>query len=211
MRCQQPARNPELIGRLRAGRAGRLWNSHWPGMTSALMPEIANPGVQAGVHVVLGDLSASDRSLAHAAVVGALRGREAVVREAERGFRSGLSIVYSCSMPKSDSCFLYFFGGAGGGCAGVGRVGFTVHQHYFAHHEDVIAAANRVRERAHGLEHAVDSCRPWPGWSTSRRIPRSGSRLSLQDARVSRARRGSSSSNGAGALARFRRSRCIQP
>ena len=50
---------------------------------------------------------------------------------------------------------LVLLGGASGRRAGVGGVGLAVDEHDLAHHEDVVAAADRVGERTDGLEHAV--------------------------------------------------------
>ena len=110
------------------------------------MPEIVNAGGEAGVHVILGDVAAGDGILADAAVVRTLRCREAVVREAER---VAVRLEHCVLLLDAEHrlVLLVLLGGASGRCTSVGRVGFTVHQHHFAHHEDVIAAANGVRER----------------------------------------------------------------
>ena len=64
-------------------------------------------GVEAGVEVGLDDVAAEDLVGADAAVVGALRGREAA-RGGEAEGRPSLKNVYSCSMPNSGSWSLYF-------------------------------------------------------------------------------------------------------
>ena len=60
-----------------SGPSGPTWNSHWPGMTSALMPEIDETGFEARVEVRLDDRTAVHLVGADAAVVEALRRGEA--------------------------------------------------------------------------------------------------------------------------------------
>ena len=90
-----------------SGPSGPTWNSHWPGMTSALMPEMREAGVEARVEVRLDDVTAEHLVGADAAVVEALRRREAAARGKPSG-RPSLKNVYSCSMPNSGSCSAYF-------------------------------------------------------------------------------------------------------
>ena len=66
------------------GESTPIWNSHWPIITSALVPSMAMPGVDAGRGVQLDDLAPGHLVAAHAAVVRALRRRVADVRPAER-------------------------------------------------------------------------------------------------------------------------------
>ena len=81
---EQPARDPQLVGDVERARAGPTWNSHWPGITSALMPEMREARVEARVEVRLDDVAAEHLVGADTAVVEALRRGEAALREAER-------------------------------------------------------------------------------------------------------------------------------
>ena len=84
-RCGTAASGRPTAGRATSsGLSGPIWNSHWPGMTSALMPEMPRPASRQLSRCASTIVAAEDLVGADAAVVAALRGREAAVREAER-------------------------------------------------------------------------------------------------------------------------------
>ncbi len=114
----------------------------------------AEAGLEARVEVRLDDVAAVHLVGADAAVVEALRRREATaVREAVRApVRKN---VYSCSMPNSGSSLRVLLGDRCEQRARVGRVRRHVGEQHLAHDEHVVAAADRVRAREHGLQHAV--------------------------------------------------------
>ncbi len=70
---QQVAGHPHLVA-TSSGPSGPIWYSHWPSITSALVPEMPRPACEAGVGVRLDDVASGDLDGADAAVVRALRG-----------------------------------------------------------------------------------------------------------------------------------------
>ena len=119
----------------------------------------------------LDDVAAEDLVGADAAVVDALRGGEAAAGEAERAAVLEERVLLLDAEPRLLVGVLLGDHRAAG--AGVGRVRRHVDEEHLAHDEDVVAAADRVRAREDGLEHAVGAGRRAPGWCWSRRSPRS--------------------------------------
>ena len=110
--------------------------------------------------------------------------------------------VYSCSMPNSGSLARYFSAIGRSWARGVGGVRRHVGEEHLAHHQHVVAAADRVGTREHRLQDAV-------GVAARRLV---GARaVEAPDRQARRRRPGSWSSTGAGQWARCRRSRCTPP
>ena len=86
-------------------------------------------------------------------------------RTASPSGRPSLKKVYSCSMPNSGSWSANFSATSAQRGAGVGGVrGHGLGQQHLAQHEDVVAAADRVRAGEDRLAARSPSCRPAPGW-----------------------------------------------
>ena len=102
---EQPAGDPQLVGDLRGGHRADL-ELPLAGHDLGVDAGEVEAGGEAGVQVGLDDVAAVDLVGADAAVVAALRGREAADGEAEG--RPSLKNVYSCSMPKIGSWSAYF-------------------------------------------------------------------------------------------------------
>ena len=204
-RCGRAANAPSRAGRRRrAATSGPTWNSHWPGMTSALMPEMPRAGFEARVEVRFDDVTAEHLVGADTAVVEALRRRESAASGKPCG-RPPLKNVYSCSMPNSGSCARVLLGdrreharacwsGAASCRAAAPR-----------------SSRARCRRRGSGrdttntgLQHAVGV--------PARRLVRART-VEAPDRQVGSpsCRRGSSSSTAAERSARCRRSRCTPP
>jgi hypothetical protein len=110
-------------------------------------------GLQAGVGVRLHHVTAVDLIGTDAAVVAALRGREAAEGEAV-----GAAVLEEgvLLLDAEDRLLIGVLGGDLGALApGVGLVGLHRDVQHLGHHEDVVAPADRVRAGEHGLEHAV--------------------------------------------------------
>ena len=112
-------------------------------MTSALMPRDRQAGVEAGVEVVLDDVTTEDLVVADAAVVATLRlgiaGRREAVRATVLDQRELLLDA------EQRLVLLVLLRRLDGGGAGVGRVRLAVDEVDLGHHEHVVAAADRVR------------------------------------------------------------------
>ena len=104
--------------------------------------------------MIFGDVAAGDGDFADAAVVRTLRCGEAVVREAER---VAVRLEHRVLLLDAEHrlVLLVLLGGASSRCTSVGRMGFAIHEHHFAHDEDVFAATDRIGKDAGGLEHAI--------------------------------------------------------
>ena len=110
--------------------------------------------------------------------------------------------VYSCSMPNSGSWSSNFSATGAQQRPRVRRVRRHVGEEHLAHHELVVAAADRVRAENTGCSTQSELL---PGRLVGARA------VEAPDRRARRRRRGSWSSTAAWASARCRRSRCIQP
>ena len=167
---QQPARDPQLVGDVeRAERA----DLELPLAGHHLGVDAGDPetGFEARVEVRLDDRRGrTPRRRRHRSSRSpAARGSR---RPGKPCGRPSLKNVYSCSMPNSGSCFAYFSATGREQRARVRRVRRHVGEQHFAHHEHVVAAADRVGAREHRLQHAVGVC-PAPGSCSNRRSPRS--------------------------------------
>jgi hypothetical protein len=103
--------------------------------------------------VILDEWAAVDLVLADAAVVTTLRFGVAGGREAVRA-----AVLHQREFlldAEQRLVLLVLLRRLGGEVAGVGGVRLAVDQHHLAHHEHVVATAQRIREADDGLEHAV--------------------------------------------------------
>ena len=196
---QQPAGDPQLVGDLERRQRADLelpLPDHHLGVEAA----VGEPGLDAVVEVLLDDLAPEDLVRADAAVVAALRRGEAADREAVRAAVLHERVLLLDAEQRLVAGVLLRRLDEGG--AGVRRVGLVVGAPHLAHHEDVVAAADRVGTVEHRLEHAVALvARGLVGART----------VEAPEPAVRRRRAGSSSSSAAWRSARCRRSRCIQP
>ena len=164
------------------------------------MPEIDRPADETGLEVILDQRAAVDLVLADTAVVAALRfgvtGRGEPVRTTVLHEREFLLDA------EHRLVLLVLLGGPDGCGAGVGRVRLAVDEHHLTHHEDVVAATDRIRVARNGLEDAVAL--------VARRLARARAVESPQSG-VRRRLPGSWSSSGASTSVAFRRPRCIRP
>ncbi len=135
------------------GPIGPIWNSHWPIITSALVPEMCEAGLDAGGGVGLDDVTAPDLVGADAAVVRTLRAGEAALGPAERVAVLEERVLLLDAEHRLLVGVLLGRRRARG--AGVGGVRGHVGEQHLAHDEDVVAAADRVRADEHRAEHAV--------------------------------------------------------
>lgn len=117
------------------------------------MPQIARPHGEAAVEVQLDDLATEDLLGADAAVVAALRGREAALGEAERAraLEEGVLLLDAEDRLLSGE----LLGDRAQQGAGVRDVRRAVDLVDLAQDEDVVAATDRVREGRDRLKNAV--------------------------------------------------------
>src|SRR5262249_35199738 len=116
-------------------------------------PRDPQAGLEAQVEVGLDDLTAEDLVRTDAAVVAALRCREAAVGESERARALEERVLLLDPEPRVEGPVLLRSFRAGP--ARVRRVRLAVHEHDLAQNELVLAAADRIRANEHGLEDAV--------------------------------------------------------
>ena len=199
---EQPARHPQLVGDLERAQRADL-ELPLAGHDLGVDAGEREPGLEARVEVGLDDVAAEDLVGADAAVVGALRCREA----APRGSRAGapaLKNVYSCSMPNSGSWSANF--SATGASAARVLVGCGVMSVSSTSLITSTSSPPRIGSGhdEHGLEHAV-------GCLARRLVGARTVEAPDRQARESPCRRGSWSSTADARSARCRRSRCTQP
>ena len=117
------------------------------------MPEMARPAARQLLQVLLDDLAAEDLVGADAAVVAALRGREAALGEAERAraLEEGVLLLDAEDRLLGGE----LLGDLAQRGAGVGLVRGDVDVEDLAQHQDVVAAADRVGAGDDRLEDAV--------------------------------------------------------
>ena len=176
---QQPARDPQLVGDVERAERADL--------------ELPLAGHDLGVDA--GDREAGRRGTRRGALrrcrgrTPRRRRRRSSRSPAARGSRSSgkpsgrpsLKNVYSCSMPNSGSCSRTSRRPARARARVLVGVRRHVGEQHLAHHEHVVAAADRVgARRTPGAARSRMRCRA-PGWCSNRRSPRSaGSRAVLR-------------------------------
>ena len=150
---EQPARHPELVGDVERAERADL-ELPLAGHDLGVDAGDAEAGFEARVEVRLDDVAAEHLVGADAAVVEALRRREAAaVREAVRAAVLEERVLLLDAEQRLVARVL--LGDGREQRARVGRVRRHVGQQHLAHHEHVVAAADRVGTREHGLQHAV--------------------------------------------------------
>ena len=171
-RCGRAASGPSTCwSPTSSGPTGPIWNSHWPSITSALVPEMCEAGLDAGRGVGLDDVAArrSRRRRRRSSTGPAGRGSR---RWGQPSGRPSLRNVYSCSMPNTAPGRRTSRPTAAQRGPGVGRVRRHVGEQHLAHHEDVVAAADRVRARRTPAAARSRSLSPGAWLVSNRRSPR---------------------------------------
>ena len=149
---EQPAGHPQLVGDLRRADGADL-ELPLAGHDLGVDARDVEAGGEAGVEVGLDDVTAEHLVGADAAVVAALRGGEAALREPVGA--ALLEEVVLLLDAEDRLLVLVLVGDRDAGGAGVARVRRHVDVEDLAEHEDVVATTDGVGAREHGLQDAV--------------------------------------------------------
>jgi hypothetical protein len=149
---QEPAREPQLISDLRCVHRTDL-ELPLPGHDLGVDARDLETRLEAHVEVLLHHGTAEHLVRTDPAVVATLRGREPLLREAERARALEERVLLLDAEPRVEAAELLRHLDVR--AAGVGRVGLAVDEHDLAEDELVVPATDRVRDDIHGLEDAV--------------------------------------------------------
>src|SRR5690606_10069526 len=149
---QQPAGDPDLVGHVDRPEGADL-ELPLPHHHLGVGPRDGDAGVHARLGVHLDDLTAPDLVGAHTAVVRTLRAGEAALGPAERPAVLQERVLLLDAEPRL--LFGVLLRDLDTRRTGVGGVRGHVGQQDLAHHEDVVAAADRIGEDGDRAEHAV--------------------------------------------------------